>query len=180
MIKAALTLLAVASTGLFAHGGKPGDAVATVDGQAIEQQDFEHWMTIAARGSGSALPPDPATGYRRCIAAKRKAIPAKDRHKVTDAQLATQCKQEYAQLRNQVLQLLISFKWIAGEAAAQHITVTDAEVARVFQEQKQQSFPKRRGLQAVPRRERPDAGGRRSARQARPAVQPAPRQGHSG
>ena len=34
MIKSALTILAVAGTGLFAHGGEPGDAVATVDGQA--------------------------------------------------------------------------------------------------------------------------------------------------
>ena len=69
-------------------------------------------------------------------------MPAKDRHKVTDTQLATQCKQDYARLRDQVMQLLISFKWIEGEAAAQNITVTDAEVAQSFQEQKQQSFPK--------------------------------------
>jgi foldase protein PrsA len=144
VIKAALTILAVASTGLFAHGGKPGDAVSTVDGQAIEQRDFDRWMTIAARSSGSAMAPDPATGYRRCIAAKRKAMPApaKSRHEVTGAQLATQCKQDYARLRDQVMQLLISFKWIQGEAAAQNITVTDAELAQSFQDQKQQSFPK--------------------------------------
>ena len=47
MIKTALTILAVAGTGFFAHGGEPGDAVATVDGQAIEQQEFDRWMTIA-------------------------------------------------------------------------------------------------------------------------------------
>ena len=144
MIKTALTILAVAGTGFFAHGGEPGDAVATVDGQAIERQEFDHWVTIAASSSGSAVPPDPETGYRRCVAAKRKALraAAKGRRKVTDAQLASECKQEYAQLRNQVMQLLISFKWIEGEAAAQSITVTDAEVAQSFQEQKQQSFPK--------------------------------------
>jgi foldase protein PrsA len=144
MIKAALAMLAVAGTGLFAHGGElPGDAVATVDGQAIEQQDFDRWMTIAAKSSGSAATPDPATGYRRCIAAKRKAMPApaKARHKVTDAQLAAACKEDYARLRAQVLQLLISFRWIEGEAAAQGITVTDAEVDQSFQEQKRQSFP---------------------------------------
>jgi foldase protein PrsA len=143
MIKTAFAVLAVAGTGLFAHGGeRPGDAVATVDGQAIERQDFDHWMTVAAVSSGSAEAPDPTTGYRRCIAAKRKEAPATGRHKVTDKQLATACKQDYARLRNQVMQLLIGFKWIEGEAALQGITVTDAEVDRSFEEQKRQSFPK--------------------------------------
>ncbi len=141
MIKTALTILAVAGTGFFAHGGEPGDAVATVDGQAIEQQEFDRWMTIAARSTDSVVP-DPATGYRRCIAAKRKAMPAKGRSKVNDARLARQCKQDYARLRDQVLQLLISFKWIQGEAAAQNVIVTDAEVAQSFRQQKRQSFPK--------------------------------------
>src|SRR6478735_9423739 len=111
MIKAALTILAVASTGLVAHGGEPGDVVATVDGQAIEQQDFDHWMAITAKSTGSDIPPDPGTGYRRCIAAKRKAMPtpARSRHKVTDARLAKECKRDYARLRAQVMQLVISF-----------------------------------------------------------------------
>jgi len=144
MIKTAFAILAVVGTGLFAHGGElPGDAVATVDGQPIERQDFNHWMVIAARSHGTAVP-DPATGYRRCIAARRKVIdaPTRGRKKVTDKQLEALCKQDYAQLRDQVLQLLISFKWISGEAAAQGITVTDAEVEHSFQEQKRQSFPK--------------------------------------
>jgi foldase protein PrsA len=144
MIKGALAMLAVAGTGLFAQGGQlPGDAVATVDGQAIVHQVFDHWMKVAARSSGAAVePPDPATGYRRCIAAKRKALPAKDRREVTDAQLARQCKDDYGRLRDQVMQLLISFKWIEGEAAAQGIAVTDAEVQQSLEEQKRQSFPK--------------------------------------
>ena len=77
----------------------------------------------------------------RCKAQSDAGVGEEPR-KVTDAQLATACKQDYARLRDQVMQLLISFKWIDGEAAAQNITVTDAEVAQSFQEQKQQSFPK--------------------------------------
>ena len=46
------------------------------------------------------------------------------------------------QLQAQVLQLLISFAWIEGEARALGVTVTDAEVKASFDEQKQQSFPK--------------------------------------
>src|SRR4051812_29683009 len=139
MIKTAFTILAVASTGLLAHGGAPADPVATVDGQVIAQHDFDHWMTVAARSDSSPVP-DRATGYRRCIAAKRKATRAPA--KVTDRQLEKQCKQDYARLRNQVMQLLISFKWIQGEAAAQNVSVTEAEVNQAFQMQKRQSFPK--------------------------------------
>src|SRR4051794_16326979 len=100
-----------------AHGSEPGNPVATVDGQPIEKRDFDHWMTIAAKSAYTTVP-DPATGYRRCIATKRKATaaPANGRHKVTDGQLERQCKQEYEGMRNQVMQLLISFKWIQGEA----------------------------------------------------------------
>ena len=151
MIKAAriaLSLTAVAGVGatFAACGGVPGNAVATVDGEAIEKSDFTHWMTVAAKSTGqaNAAVPDPEAGYAKCIAAKRKATPApaKGQPKVTDSQLKTQCTQEYEQLRNQVLQLLISFKWIQDEAETMDVKVTDAEVKKSFAEQKKQSFPK--------------------------------------
>jgi len=88
--------------------------------------------------------PDPENDYAKCVAAKRKTTPkpAKGQPKTNDAQLKTQCKTEYEQYRSQVLQLLTSFKWIQGEADAQNIKVTDAEVKKSFDEQKKQSFPK--------------------------------------
>jgi foldase protein PrsA len=151
MIKAAriaLSLAAVAGVGasFAACGGVPGNAVATVDGETIAKDDFSHWMTVAAKSTGqaNAAVPDPESGYAKCVAAKRKSTPApaKGQPKVTDTQLKTQCKQEYEQLRNQVLQLLISFKWIQGEADAMDVKVTDAEVKKSFDQQKKQSFPK--------------------------------------
>jgi len=148
MIKTAFTLLALAGVGVTfaACGGVPGNAVATVDGEAINKSDFSHWLTIAAKSSGTtgAVVPDPENDYKNCVAAKRKATPApaKGQPKTTDAQLKTQCKTEYEQYRSQVLQLLTSFRWIQGEAAAQNIKVTDAEVKKSFDEQKKQSFPK--------------------------------------
>jgi len=148
MIKTAFTLLALAGAGVTfaACGGVPGNAVATVDGEAINKSDFSHWLTIAAKSSGTtgAVVPDPENDYKNCVAAKRKATPApaKGQPKTTDAQLKTQCKTEYDQYRSQVLQLLTSFKWIQGEAAAQNVKVTDAEVKKSFDEQKKQSFPK--------------------------------------
>src|SRR6478735_3083609 len=151
MIKAAriaLSLTAVVGVGatFAACGGVPGNAVATVDGEAVDKTEFTHWMNVAAKSTGqpNAAVPDPEAGYAKCIAAKRKATPApaKGQPKVTDAQLKTQCTQEYEQLRNQVLQLLISFKWIQGEAEAAGVKVSDAEVKKSFGEQKKQSFPK--------------------------------------
>src|SRR5437764_406002 len=120
MIKAAriaISACAVIGVGatFAACGGVPGNAVATVNGETIGKTDFNHWLTVAAKSSGQpgAVVPDPPT-YAKCIAAKRKATPApaKGQPKVTDATLKTQCSQEYTQLREQVLQLLISFKWI--------------------------------------------------------------------
>ena len=126
-------------------GGVPGNAVAEVDGNAIDKSSYDHWVTVAAKSSGTAnaaapKPPD----YTECIAAKRKTTPkpAKGQPKVTDDQLKTQCKQEYEQIRDQVLQLLISFEWLQGEAEEQGIKVTDADVKKSFEEQKKQSFPK--------------------------------------
>ena len=189
MIKAArivLSLGAVVGVGatFAACGGVPGNAVATVDGEAIEKEEFGHWMSVAAKSTGqaNAAVPDPEAGYAKCVAAKRKATPApaKGQPKVTDEQLKTQCKQEYEQLRNQVLQLLISFKWIQGEAAAMDVKVTDAEVKKSFAEQKKQSFPKEADYQKFIKTVRPDAGGHPPARQARPPVEQDPRQGRQG
>jgi parvulin-like peptidyl-prolyl isomerase len=143
----ALGLAAVcAAGGTFAGcGGVPGNAVATVDGEVIEKSEFRHWLTVMAKTSGqpNAAVPDPPE-YTKCVAAKRENTPkpAKGRPKVTDTQLKTQCKTEYEQLRNQVMQLLITSEWIQAEAESMGVKVTDAEVKRSFDEQKKQSFPK--------------------------------------
>jgi foldase protein PrsA len=124
-------------------GGIPGNAVATVDGNEITKSSFDHWLNIAAKSGGQTEVPKPPE-YTACIANKRKTLPkpAEGQPKTTDAQLKTQCKQEYDALRDQVLQLLISFEWIQGEAQEQGIKVTDAEVKKQFDTQKKASFPK--------------------------------------
>src|SRR3954452_24866616 len=150
MMKTKLCTLALGAffvpAAIFAGcGGVPGDAVATVDGTSISKSDFDHWMTVAAKSggqSGAAAPKPPA--YTECIKQKRKTTPApaKGQPKVTDAQLKSQCKQEYNSLRDQVMQLLVSFKWIEGEAKAKGIKVSDKEVKASFDKQKKQAFPK--------------------------------------
>jgi len=125
-------------------GGVPGNAVAEVDGTAIEKDTYEHWLNVAAKSSGPdakvPVPPD----FKDCIAQLKKtaAKPAEGQPKQTDADYKKQCQQQYDQLRDQVLGLLISFEWIEREAEEQGIKVTDAEVKKSFEEQKKQSFPK--------------------------------------
>jgi foldase protein PrsA len=144
-VRLVLALCALSALVAACGGGVPGNAVATVDGNPIKKDDFNHWMNVAAKTSGqpNASVPD-APDYKTCIASKRKTTPkpAKGQPKVTDQQLKDQCQQEYNSLRDQVMQLLTSFQWIEGEAKEQGITVTDAEVKKSFQQQKKQSFPK--------------------------------------
>jgi foldase protein PrsA len=127
-------------------GGVPDNAVATVDGTSIEKTSFDHWLNVAAKSGGQqgAAVPDPPD-YTKCVAAKRKLQPAKPpkgQPKVTESQLEDQCKQEYKALRDQVMQLLVSFKWIEGEAKAMGVKLSDAEVRKNFEKQRKQQFPK--------------------------------------
>jgi len=46
------------------------------------------------------------------------------------------------QARDQVINLLVSYRWIDGEAERMGVKVSDAEVTKSFTEQKRQSFPK--------------------------------------
>jgi foldase protein PrsA len=138
----ALTAIVAVEAGC---GGVPGNAVATVDGTAINKDSFNHWMTVAAKTSGqpnASVPDSPE--FTKCVEQKRKALPkpGKGQPKTTDAQLKDQCKQEYNALRDQVMQLLTSFQWIEGEAQEQGIKVSDADVKKAFDQQKKQSFPK--------------------------------------
>jgi foldase protein PrsA len=117
-------------------GGDPGHAVAQVDGESIEMQSFNHWLAVTAKSRGgpkSQVPKPP--DYAACVNQKRNTQPA------ADAALKQQCKRDYDALRDQTLQLLISFRWIEGEAGDRGISVTDTEVEESFEEQKQRSFP---------------------------------------
>ena len=145
-VRILLALCALAVTAAFAAGcgGVPGDAVATVDGSTIKKSDFSHWLNVASKSSGAnSTVPDPPN-FTKCVADKRKTTPkpAKGQPKTTDDQLKKQCKTQYDALRTQVVGLLVSYKWIQGEADKQGIKVTDAEVKKSFDAQRKQNFPK--------------------------------------
>jgi foldase protein PrsA len=140
----ALCALAVTAAVAAGCGGVPGNAVATVDGSTIDKAEFNHWLNVASKSSGTNATVPDAPSYTKCVAAKRKATPkpAKGQPKTTDDQLKKQCKSEYDALRTQVVGLLVSYKWIQGEADKQGVKVTDAEVKKSFDSQLKQNFPK--------------------------------------
>jgi len=154
----ALGALFVPAVALAACGGDsvPGNAVARIGDENITKDAFNHWMTIAAistagqSGADAAKtkvpqPPD----FAECVAQKQKTQPkpAKGQPRTTDAQLKTQCEQEYESLRDQVMSFLISADWIQQEAAQQGVKLSDAEVKKQFEDTKKQSFPKEEDFQ---------------------------------
>jgi foldase protein PrsA len=132
-------------------GGVPGNSVAKVGDHAVTKADFDHWLGVAARqlaqqqgvSASSAVVPDPPA-YARCVAAKRKAAPApaKGQPKPTDASFKAACKSEYGQLRDSVMQFLISAQWILGETKDQDLSVTPKDVDKALADIKKQQFPK--------------------------------------
>jgi foldase protein PrsA len=130
---------ALALAGCGGGGGDvPESAVATVDGEPIERQSFDHWLGVMAKSSGNpnaAVPKPP--DFAACVDQKQGATP-----KAGEATLRNQCKAEYETLRNQALQLLVSARWLEGEASDRGISVKDSEVEKAFEEQKRLSFPK--------------------------------------
>src|SRR4051794_7273079 len=140
---------------LSACGGDvPGNSVAKVGDQSIKKATFDHWMQIAAvsqagqanpnaSGTPKAQIPD-APAFTKCVANKKTtaAKPAKGQPEPTEAQLKGQCKQEYDQLKTQVLEFLIRGTWLDQEAGKQKVKVSNGEVQKQIDAAKKQAFQK--------------------------------------
>lgn len=133
-------------------GGIPGDAVVQVDGKPISKTTFNHWIGVASAAGATALPgqkapksviPEPPA-YTACIAHLKETEPkpTKGQQPKTEAQLKTQCEQQYKALQQQVLGFLISSDWVLGEAGEMGVNVTDKQVVAHFNQLKKQQFPK--------------------------------------
>jgi foldase protein PrsA len=136
------------TAGLSACGGIPGDAVVQVDGKSITKTTFAHWLGIAAASSATTAGAKPVIpeppNYTACIA-HLKAVapkPAKGQSAPTEAQLKSECEQQYKSLQTEVLGFLISSEWVLGEAAHLGVKVSDKEVEKQFATVKNQQFPK--------------------------------------
>ncbi|MBD0283462.1 MAG: peptidyl-prolyl cis-trans isomerase, partial [Thermoleophilaceae bacterium] len=122
----------------------PPNAVAKVGDSVITQDEFDKWLKTAsagqAQGTGSPAAPDPPS-FEKCVASRKKQPVPKGQDRPTDAQLKKQCKQEFDQLKTEVMQFLIQAEWVQQEAEKQGVKVSDKDVTRSFEEQKKQAFP---------------------------------------
>jgi foldase protein PrsA len=144
----ALGAVLFALVGLSACGGGiPGDSVVAVDGKGVTKTAFNHWMSVAGASSATTPGSKPAVpvppNYTACIAsAAAAAKTAKAKTTPTQAQLKSQCEQQYKSLQQEVLGFLVSSEWVLGEANSLGVKVSDAEVKKQFEKIKSQQFPK--------------------------------------
>lgn len=145
ILRFALPIAACAALISGCGNSVPPNGVAKVGDTVITKDQFNHWLNAAAHGSaapGSQVTvPDPPN-FTKCVANLAKQPVPKGAKKPTNAQLKTQCQQQYTALKQQVMQFLISAEWIQQEAKKEGVKVSDAQVQKQFQDQKKQSFQK--------------------------------------
>jgi foldase protein PrsA len=153
MTKALKTLMALGALGitsvlLAACGGSsgvPSDSVATVAGNSITTQAFNHWMYVAAKSQAAQSPGQPVIvptdppEFTQCIANVKKAVPSLA--KQSDKTLRSDCQQLFSSLSGQVMDFLIKAYWYQADAARQHLSVTNAQVQKAYDQAKQQAYP---------------------------------------
>jgi foldase protein PrsA len=117
-ILAALLIAAVLSS---AGGVESGDVADVDDAGTVSEDQFNHWLTVVASQPqpGQEKPSEPPKPGTR----------------------------QYDAVKQQVMQFLVSAKWIEGEAAERGVSATDAEIKRQFEQTKDQSFPNDKAYQ---------------------------------
>ena len=145
---AALGAVLFAVVGLAACGGVPSDSVAVVNGDALKQATFKHWLAVAAAssraaGTGKVVIPEPPD-FKQCIKhlEEEESKLATKGKKRTSKELKSQCEQQYKTLRTEVLGFLLSSNWVLGEGSSLGVKVSDKEVKKQFTKIKEQQFPK--------------------------------------
>ena len=100
----ALFVAAIAASVVAGCGsGVPSDAVASVAGNPISVQAFDHWMYVAAKGSASQSPgapvivPTDPPDFKGCIGQVRQQIPSFAKSK-SDSQIKSACGQLFQSL----------------------------------------------------------------------------------
>src|ERR1700722_9809301 len=124
-------------------GGIPGDAVATVGSAPITKAAFAHWEVVAndanQASTGVAAPPIPVPpDYTACIAGEKKAASTSAE---TATQLKSACAQQYQSLVSEVMNFTIQALWIEGEAVDRGVSVTSAQIAKSYKQQRASSKP---------------------------------------
>ncbi len=149
----ALGAFFVVATALSACGSSVGgNSVASVAGNQISTQMFNHWMYVAAKGNASQNPsapvivPNDPPDFKGCLKQVRAEIPSLS--KQPDKTIVSECKQLFTSLSTQVMDFLIRSYWYQATAYKDHIKISDAQVQTAFNAAKKQQFSTPTAFQA--------------------------------
>ena len=123
----------------------PSDAVVQVADTPVSMNTFDHWMRVAAASEAQTtgatptvpVPPD----YTACIA-NLKAHQTTTGPTTGEAELKSQCEQQYKSYKDEVMSFLISSEWVIQEAKRLGVHATDKEVVKELEKLRQREFPK--------------------------------------
>jgi parvulin-like peptidyl-prolyl isomerase len=122
----------------------PSDSVASMAGNSITTQAFNHWMFVAAKsnatqsGTTQVIVPTDPPDFKGCIKQVRQQIPSLS--KTTDKTLKADCSQLFTELNSQVMDFLIKAYWYQADAYKQGIHLTTAQVNKAFDNAKTKQF----------------------------------------
>lgn len=180
----ALVGLVLIACQLMSCGGTASPVVVRVGSSTITKAALERWTAIEAAVVYNPNPtrpvprgaiPDPPS-YASCISYLRSTAA-----KSTSGELERMCRNEYTVLQHQILEILITTKWLTAEAAARGIHVNDAEARQVVHEKFRTKAALRRFLTLTGEREADEVfllkrtmlANRMSGSFARPGARPA-------
>jgi foldase protein PrsA len=136
----AFFVIAAAIAGCGSSSSLPSDSVASVAGNPITLQAFNHWMFVAAKDQAAQaaqqgesepiiVPNDPPQ-YTSCLKQIREQIPTLA--KTADKTLRADCSQVFGQYTSEVLTFLIEGYWYQADAYRLGIKYTAADLTKDF------------------------------------------------
>lgn len=131
-------------------GGMPPAVIVQVGGHSISKATLDHWVPIEAVIDHESIPqrpvptgtvPDPPN-YIACVAYLESIAPkvSGGGSKPTRVQLTGRCRQRYKDVRQHMLQILITYQWLIAESKALGIRVSEREVKHQFARFKNEEF----------------------------------------
>jgi foldase protein PrsA len=125
----------------------PSNSVATVAGNPVSLQAFNHWMYVAAKEEsaqaaqeGASEPPIVSSNpknFTSCENEIRAGIP--QLRKSTAATLKSDCKQVFTSASSEVMNFLIQSYWL--QADAHKAGISDAKIASAFTKLLNKTYP---------------------------------------
>ncbi len=128
--------------------GIPSNSVASVAGNPITLQAFNHWMYVAEKGNAEEeaqqgqsepiiVPNDPPQ-FTTCIKQVREQIASLA--KTSDKALRSDCQELFTSLSSQVMNFLIEAYWYQADAYKDGVKVTQAQIDSTLNSEMKQEF----------------------------------------